>query len=75
MPFNSQWAKERDYDDDELFFSREDEDEDESEHSFGELETEQKSVPQRKIAMEPIYPSVAKRKCKTFIVTTHFNSI
>lgn len=64
IQFNSQWAKERDYDDDELFFSREDEEDDESEQSFNESEAEQKLVPQRKIAMEPIYPSVAKRKSK-----------
>jgi hypothetical protein len=70
IQFNAQWAKERDYDSDELFFSQEDDEDEESEPPYGESDNvpEQKSLPQRKIAMEPIYPSVAKRKCKSLIL-------
>ncbi|CAD5232966.1 unnamed protein product [Bursaphelenchus xylophilus] len=54
----TQWSKERDYDNDELFFSKDDEDEEEEEE---ETDFTRRS-PQRKSGMEPMYPSVAKRK-------------
>uniref|UniRef100_A0A914LK23 Serine/threonine-protein phosphatase 4 regulatory subunit 3-like central domain-containing protein n=1 Tax=Meloidogyne incognita TaxID=6306 RepID=A0A914LK23_MELIC len=50
-PPNSQWRKEREHDDEELFFSKEDEDE--------------MPAPQlRKSGMEPMFPSLANRKRK-----------
>ncbi|KAL7073391.1 hypothetical protein ACQ4LE_007251 [Meloidogyne hapla] len=50
-PPNSQWRKEREHDDEELFFSKEDEDE--------------MPAPQfRKAGMEPMFPSLANRKRK-----------
>lgn len=68
MPFNSQWAKERDYDNDELFFSQDDDDEDDDmEPPYTETEV-QKTYPQRKIAIEQAFPSVAKRKCKLDLI-------
>lgn len=65
IPFNAQWAKERDYDSDELFFSQDDDEDEELEPPFVDSDSlsDQKMLPQRKIAMEPIYPSVTKRKC------------
>ncbi|CAD5223716.1 unnamed protein product [Bursaphelenchus okinawaensis] len=54
----SQWAKEPDYDNDELFFPKDDADEEEEEE---ESDFTRRS-PKRKSGIEPMYPSVAKRK-------------
>ncbi|KAI6223068.1 hypothetical protein M3Y99_01463900 [Aphelenchoides fujianensis] len=62
LRFGSQWMKERDYDNDELFFNEEDEDEEEADYGENENMPERKAAPQRKMASEPMYPSVAKRK-------------
>ncbi|KAI6213365.1 hypothetical protein M3Y94_00141700 [Aphelenchoides besseyi] len=63
LMFGTQWRKEKDYDNEELFFN-EDEEDDELEPGEAENVPERK-LPQRKMAVEPMYPSVAKRKLNT----------